>query len=130
MAEEKLCKICGKTFIPNKYRPNQEVCSSLECQYQRQLSNMKKWRDKNPNYFKYKESQDKSWKETCKQRSLDWRKKHLDYLKLYREEHRNRHRAYMREYMREYRKRKKAASHPPSGEGPTEQSQDTSQENK
>ncbi|MFH1996815.1 MAG: hypothetical protein ABIJ27_07490 [Candidatus Omnitrophota bacterium] len=108
MAEERLCSICGKSFIPNKYRPNQNVCSSLECQYQRQLNNMKRWREGNPNYFKYKESKDRSWKETCKQRSLEWRKKHLDYLKLYREEHRSRHRAYMREYMREYRKKKRA----------------------
>ena len=60
MAEEKICKICGKPFIPNKYRPNQEICSSVECQYQRQLDNMAKWRKSNPNYFKYKEAQDAS----------------------------------------------------------------------
>ncbi len=106
MAEERLCKVCGKPFLPNKYRPNQTVCSSLECQYQRQLENMKKWRGRNPNYFKYKESQDSSWRETCRQRSLEWRKKHQEYLKLYREEHRDRHRSYMKNYMRDYRKKK------------------------
>ena len=68
---------------------------------------MRTWRDRNPNYFKYKEAQDSSWKETCRQRSLDWRKKHQEYLKLYREEHRGRHREYMRDYMREYRKKNK-----------------------
>ena len=104
MTEERLCAICGKPFLPSKYRPNQTKCSSLECQYQRQLENMKKWRDRNPHYFKYKETHDSSWKETCRQRSMDWRRKHQEYLKLYREEHRERHRAYMREYMREYRK--------------------------
>ena len=62
--------------------------------------------DRNPNYFKYKESQDSSWRETCRQRSLEWRKKHQEYLKLYREEHRDRHRTYMKNYMREYRKSK------------------------
>ena len=106
MAEERLCKVCGKPFLSNKYRPNQTVCSSLECQYQRQLENMKKWRGRNPNYFKYKESQDSSWRETCRQRSLEWRKKHQEYLKLYREEHRDRHRSYMKNYMRDYRKKK------------------------
>lgn len=106
MAEERTCKMCGKSFIPNKYRSNQSVCSSLECQYQRQLENMRKWRTRNPNYFKYKESQDSSWKETCRQRSLDWRKKHQEYLKLYREEHRDRHRTYMKDYMRAYRKKR------------------------
>ncbi len=107
MAEEKVCKICGKPFIPNKYRPNQEICSSVECQYQRQLNNMAAWRRRNPNYFKYKEAQDASWKETCRARSLQWRRKHKEYLKLYREAHKKRHRDYMRKYMREYRKRKK-----------------------
>jgi len=117
MAEEKICPICGRSFSPNKYRPNQTICSAIECQYQRQLDNMKKWRERNPNYFRYKESQDTSWKETCKQRALQWRKKHLDYLKLYREEHRDRHREYMRDYMREYRKKKKGLQNPLQGPG-------------
>ncbi len=118
MVEPRACKICGKSFTPNKYRPNQNICSSIECQYQRQLDNMKEWRGRNPNYFKYKESHDSSWKQTCKQRSLDWRKKHMDYLKLYREEHRDRHREYMRDYMRNYRKKKKGEDVP--GEGPAQ----------
>jgi len=107
MAEEKICKICGKPFIPNKYRPNQEICSSVECQYQRQLDNMAGWRKTNPNYFKYKEAEDASWKQTCRSRSLEWREKHKEYLKLYREAHKKRHRDYMKKYMREYRKRRK-----------------------
>ncbi|MFH1846369.1 MAG: hypothetical protein ABH869_02300 [Candidatus Omnitrophota bacterium] len=107
MGKERICMMCGKHFIPNKYRPNQEVCSSLECQYQRQLSNMKVWREANPNYFKYKESQDKSWKQACRERSLDWRRKHKEYLQLYREANKERHREYMRDYMRKYRQRKK-----------------------
>ena len=104
---ERKCMICGKSFLPNKYRPNQEVCSSLECQYQRQLVNMKGWRDKNPHYFKYKETQDKSWKQACRERSLEWRRKHREYLQLYREANKDRHRDYMRDYMRKYRQLKK-----------------------
>ncbi|MBF0494255.1 MAG: hypothetical protein HQL28_03890 [Candidatus Omnitrophica bacterium] len=104
---EKVCEVCGKPFVVNKYRPNQEVCSSLECQYQRQLENMKEWRKNNPNYFKYKESQDKSWKQTCRERSLEWRRKHKEYLQLYREANKERHRVYMRDYMRKYRQMKK-----------------------
>jgi len=101
------CRICGKPFIPNKYRPNQSVCSSLECQYQRQLENMKVWREANPNYFKYKESHDKSWKQACRERSLNWRRKHKEYLQLYREANKKRHREYMKEYMRKYRQKKR-----------------------
>jgi hypothetical protein len=106
-SSERKCKICGKSFLPNKYRPNQEVCSSLECQYQRQLTNMKGWRNKNPHYFKYKETQDKSWKQACRERSLEWRRKHREYLQLYREANKERHRDYMRDYMRKYRQIKK-----------------------
>ena len=97
MTKERQCVICKRSFVPNKYRPNQEVCSNLECQYQRQLENMKKWRKKNPHYFKYKEAKDASWKESCKERSLKWRKTHQEYLKLYREAHKDRHRSYMRD---------------------------------
>lgn len=107
MRRERKCAICGKPFVPNKYRPNQTVCSSLECQYRRQLSNMKQWRNANPNYFKYKESQDRSWKQTCRERSLEWRRKHKEYLQLYREANKERHRVYMRDYMRKYRLKKK-----------------------
>lgn len=105
MVEKKTCKICKKPFLPNKYRPNQDICSNVECQYQRQLDNMAVWRKKNPDYFKYKEAHDKSWKETCRHRSLEWRRKHKDYLKLYREAHKERHREYMRAYMEQYRDR-------------------------
>ncbi len=113
---EKNCKMCGKSFVANKYRPNQEVCSSLECQYKRQLENMKGWRKSNPNYFKYKESQDKSWKQTCRERSLEWRRKHKEYLQLYREANKERHRVYMRDYMRQYRQKKKESEVNNTGE--------------
>ena len=124
MVEGRMCIYCKKWFIPNKYRPNQKVCSNLECQYKRQLENMKRWRDQNPNYFKYREVKDTTWKETCRERARKWRHSHLEYLKLYRQEHRRAHREYMKKYMREYRRRKKEreregkqkeASPPPPG---------------
>ncbi len=107
MAKERICPVCKKWFIPNKYRPNQEICSNLECQYQRQLDNMKMWRGHNPNYFRYREAKDATWKETCKDRAKRWRERHQEYLKLYRQEHKDRYRIYMREYMRDYRKKRK-----------------------
>ena len=110
MAKERICPVCKKWFIPNKYRPNQSICSNLECQYQRQLGNMKKWRTTNPNYFRYREVKDATWKETCKERAKKWRERHQEYLKLYRQEHKDRYRIYMREYMRDYRKKKKQGS--------------------
>ena len=114
MSEGKICKTCGREFFPNKYRRNQEVCSSLECQYKRQLENMKKWRGENPDYFKAREMSDLTWKDASKTRSKSWRERHLEYLKLYRQEHKEDHRMYMKEYMREYRKKKKLGEPPPT----------------
>lgn len=117
MDEGKICPICKKVFLSNKYRPNQIICSNLECQYQRQLQNMKQWRDTNPNYFKYKEIKDVKWKDVCRERARKWRQDHLDYLKLYRQEHKDGHREYMRKYMREYRRKKKEKLSLSTGEG-------------
>jgi len=111
MVGAKTCIICGKEFSPNKYRPNQKVCSNLECQYQRQLMNMKVWRKDNPNYFRYREAQDTSWRDACRERARKWRDEHRDYLNLYREEHKEDHKKYMREYMRLYRKKNKNHEH-------------------
>lgn len=109
MIQGKICPICGKWFIPNKYRPNkQTICSSIECQYDRQLKNMEKWRGRNPEYFNYRQERDSSWKQACRERALDWRRRHTEYLHLYRQQHKEEHRAYMREYMREWRKQRKA----------------------
>ena len=107
MITGKICSICKREFIPNKYSPNQKICSSLECQYQRQLENMKNWRGGNPDYFKCRESKDASWKATCRKRAKRWRETHKEYLALYRQEHKDDHRKYMREYMRKYRKRRR-----------------------
>jgi len=84
---KKKCQICGREFIPDKYHPYQKVCSNPSCQHQRQLLNQKRWREKNPDYFKYKE------KKTA------WEKKRAQYLKVWREIH--------KEYFKKYRFRRK-----------------------
>lgn len=73
----KTCKICGEKFTPDKYHPNhQEICSNLQCQHQRQILNQKKWRVKNPSYFRYSERKD------------FWEQRRYEYLKRWRENHR------------------------------------------
>ena len=61
----------------------------IECQYQRQLKNMEIWRKRNPDYFDYRQAKDSSGKQTCRERALDWRKRHTDYLQLYRQQHKD-----------------------------------------
>jgi len=105
MPEEKKCSICGKLFTPGIRRPDQYVCLSPECQKQRQLNNVSGWRAK-----KAVSSDSNSWKESCRRKSSEWRKRHQAYLKVYREEHKENRSEYMKEYMRQYRKRNKAAN--------------------
>ena len=78
----RICKICGKSFIPDKYHPYQEVCSSSECQHQRQILNQRNWRLRNPDYFKYKEKKS-IWEKRRAQYLEEWRKNHRDYFKTY-----------------------------------------------
>jgi len=104
MAQEKKCGICGKLFTPGIRRPDQYVCLSLACQKQRQLNNVKEWRAK-----KAASSDSGSWKESCRRKSSEWRKRHRAYLKVYREEHKEGRSEYMKDYMRQYRKRNKVA---------------------
>lgn len=96
------CKICQNEFIPNKYHPRQEVCSRQECQRQRQIQNLREWRLKNPEYFKYLD-QEASWREKQNRCSRRWKSSHKEYLKEYQEAHKQARREYMRDYMHKYR---------------------------
>ena len=67
---DKMCRYCIQKFRPSRYHPDQQVCSSADCQrrrrtdYHRQkliedpiyreqcLDSQKKWREKNPHYMK------------------------------------------------------------------------------
>lgn len=105
---EKICRICGKTFIPSKYRQEtQGACSDPVCQHKRQLENMKRWRRQNPYYFKLDEIRGAYWRDMYRRRIKKWRKEHPEYFKSYREKYKDQHREYMREYMRRYRGVKK-----------------------
>jgi hypothetical protein len=68
--EEKVCRYCIQKFRPSRYHPDQQVCSSGDCQRRRRtdyhraklvedpvyreqcLDSQKKWREKNPHYMK------------------------------------------------------------------------------
>ncbi|MBU3959168.1 MAG: hypothetical protein KKH29_03120 [Candidatus Omnitrophica bacterium] len=96
------CKICQNEFIPNKYRPQQQVCSQPECQKTRQVQNQRVWRIKNPNYFKCL-GQDVPWQQSRRQYNRLWKATHKKYLKEQDQSHKGQRREYMREYMRRYR---------------------------
>lgn len=74
----KRCPYCRKLFKPDpRTEYEQRVCSRAECQEQRKREYQKKWRTKNPTYFKNRYQRHKE--------RLD---AHPDYLKNY---HHNNH---------------------------------------
>ena len=104
---DKTCVICGSVFAPNKYSPRQKTCSGGDCQRKRQLDSMRRWRERNPNYFKYDESKGVEWLEAQRNRSKVWRQRNPEKVRAYRDTHKDDYRLYMREYMRQYRERVK-----------------------
>jgi hypothetical protein len=100
------CKICQNEFIPNKHRPQQQVCSQPECQRIRQIQNQREWRTKNPDYFKCL-GQEQAWRDTRHRYSKLWKTTHIEHVNDYGHNHQEQRRQYMREYMRGYRQRKK-----------------------
>ncbi|MFH1246049.1 MAG: hypothetical protein V1662_06160 [Candidatus Omnitrophota bacterium] len=98
MTEYRECLVCGKSFLPSKYRKDQRICSQLECQHQRQLRNLAVWRQRNPGYFKISRH-DTSWAAFSRRRAQIWRKRHTRKIKKYKAAHKTEQREYMREYM-------------------------------
>jgi len=96
------CKICKNEFIPNKYRPQQQVCSRPECQRLRQIQNEKEWRARNPDYFHYLD-QESAWKEKRKRYNRLWKATHQQELQAYQKARQKPRQEYMRDYMRRYR---------------------------
>jgi len=70
---KRICKYCKRWFRPSQYRPDQQVCSSQECQQRRRND-----------YHKKKLIEDPAYREQCLDSQEKWRKKHPDYLKSYR----------------------------------------------
>ena len=70
---QKLCRYCSKKFVPCKYRPNQQVCSSPDCQGRRRAE-----------YHRKKLIQDPVYREQCLDSQRKWRARNPDYMKRYR----------------------------------------------
>lgn len=84
MEKLRICKICGKEFISDKYHSRQEVCLGPSCQHKRQLLNQKQWRKDNPDYFKYKDKKN-LWEQKRAQYLKNWRQSHKNYKKFFAE---------------------------------------------
>ena len=69
----KLCPYCKQRFLPSRYRPDQRVCSSLDCQRRRRND-----------YHQKKLAEDRLYWEQCRDSQKKWREKNAGYMQRYR----------------------------------------------
>ena len=70
--EDKTCRYCIQKFRPSRYRPNQRVCSSADCQRRRRTE-----------YHRKKLIEDPAYREQCLDSQKKWREKNPHYMKRY-----------------------------------------------
>ena len=68
---------CKQEFYPSRYRPDQRVCSSTDCQRRRRTD-----------YQWQKLATDPVYQEQCRDSQKKWREKNPGYMKRYRAKHR------------------------------------------
>ena len=101
MNPSRCCRYCQKIFEPSIYRPQQSVCSQVECQHQRRSdyhrerirndpayagdvrASQKKWRQANPNYSKQYRQQhpESAGRNRSQQRRRDQKRRLLNLAK-------------------------------------------------
>lgn len=79
MAKNKTCKYCKHLFQPSQYRPDQRVCSSIQCQRRRRTD-----------YHRKKLAEDPLYREQCRDSQRKWRERNPAYMRDYRAELRRR----------------------------------------
>src|SRR5438128_11631608 len=79
---EKICRYCTRKFEPSQYHPDQNVCSSKDCQRQRRTD-----------YHRRKLQEDPVYREQCRHSQQKWREEHPNYMKRYLAKRRRRERS-------------------------------------
>jgi len=72
---QKPCPYCKRKFQSSRYRPDQKVCSSLECQRRRRTD-----------YHRKKLAEDVLYREQCRDSQRKWRENNPAYMQNYRAE--------------------------------------------
>ena len=71
--QKKPCLYCKKKFEPSRYRPDQRVCSSADCQRRRRND-----------YHRNKLTKDAIYREQCRDSQREWRTRNPSYMRHYR----------------------------------------------
>jgi len=69
----KMCFYCKQKFQPSRYRPDQNVCGSPNCQRRRRTD-----------YHRKKLAEDPGYREQCRDSQRDWRERNPGYMRAYR----------------------------------------------
>jgi hypothetical protein len=91
---QRRCRYCQKVFQPSKFQPRQAVCGGPDCQRRRRTD-----------YHKAKIASDSEYRQGCIDSPRKWRARNPDYWKQYRQKHpaaveRNRQRQRIRDRKR------------------------------
>lgn len=94
MSQLRQCPYCQQSFQPSIYRPQQQVCSRVQCQRQRRTE-----------YHRQKLKTDAEYRQIVRDSQEKWRRSHPDYPCQYRSQHpqtveRNRQRQKLRDRRR------------------------------
>lgn len=79
---EKTCYFCKRQFSSSRYHPDQNICSSQECQRKRRTV-----------YHRKKLALDPTYRDQCRDSQRKWREKNPDYMKRYMAARRSRSRS-------------------------------------
>jgi hypothetical protein len=70
------CRYCRQAFEPNRYHPQQQVCTKPACQRQHRSD-----------YHRQKIASDPVYQQTCLESPRKWRGAHPGYWRKYRQDH-------------------------------------------
>jgi hypothetical protein len=70
------CPYCHQLFVPSPFRPQQRVCSGVDCQRRRKTEYHRQARQNDPAYAL-----------VCRDSQVKWRAAHRDYHRLWRQAH-------------------------------------------
>ena len=76
LMNDRRCCCCQQAFQPDRYHPQQRVCSQPACQSQRRLD-----------YHRQKIVSDPVYQQVCLESPRKWRETHPDYWRKYRQNH-------------------------------------------
>ena len=79
---QKTCTYCNQEFRPSHYHPDQQICSSVDCQRQRRSD-----------YHRRKISIDPGYRDQCRDSQKKWRQNNPGYMSRYVAERKSRERS-------------------------------------